>query len=71
MLRRLIATIRALAEGVGRPTASSCSGDSVAAEKDAQRHFREREAIRNAHGTPTPSSEGQNASADSRRALVS
>ena len=45
MLRRVIATIRELLEGIGRPTASSCSGDPIAAEKDAQRHFRERKAI--------------------------
>jgi len=70
MLRRVIATIRALMEGVGRPTASSCSGDPVAAEKEAQRRFREREAIRNAHAAHTSSSAGQNDSADSRRALV-
>jgi hypothetical protein len=71
MLRRLLATIREVMQGVGRPTASSCSGDPVAAEKDAQRHFREREAIRNSHGSHTSSSASENASPDSRRAAVS
>jgi hypothetical protein len=71
MLRRMMATIRELIEGVGRPTASCCSGDPIAAEKEAQRQFREREAIRIAHGIQSSSSAGQKASADSRRAVVS
>jgi hypothetical protein len=69
MLRRVIATIRELLEGIGRPTASSCSGDPIAAEKDAQRHFRERKAVGNAHGSHTSSSVGENASADGRSAV--
>jgi hypothetical protein len=70
MLQRAIATIRQLLEGVGRPTASSCSGDPIAAQKDAERQFKEREAIRNVHGAHASSSASENTSPDSRRAAV-
>ena len=35
--------LRQWADGVTRPTYGCCSGDPVATEKDAQRHFQERE----------------------------
>ena len=71
MLRRALATIRQLLEGIGRPTASSCSGDPIAAQKEAERQFRERQATRNLHGAHTSSSAGENASPDGRRTAVS
>lgn len=55
MFDRLAATLRALATGVSRPTASSCSGDPVAWEKDwARRRLEKREAEQAARGDEVP-----------------
>lgn len=56
MLDRLLATLRALAAGVSRPTASCCSGDPIAWEKDwARRRIEERDAELAAPGrAPAP-----------------
>jgi hypothetical protein len=71
MLRRFMTAIRQWADGVTRPTYGCCSGDPIATEKEAERHFREREAIRNVHVAHTHSPAPQNTPADGRRPTVS